>query len=83
MRAQSRRIGHRVARPNIFIERQAGFATGQRKLGAEVPIEVPVGKMMHHLTDGPASGPIRGIELSVGKMHHRGTQLCGSFRYLR
>jgi hypothetical protein len=47
-----------------------------------IPVHLCVCEMMNDLPDGPTAGPIRRIELAVGKANNSGPQAVRSFRQL-
>src|ERR1700733_2090003 len=58
--------------PKILVEGlDGGIVFGQGQLGAEIPIEMRVRKVVDHLTDGPAALAVASIQLFFGKVRYR------------
>jgi hypothetical protein len=70
--------------PKIFVVRADGrLVFRQRKFGADIPVEVRIGQMVHNLTNGPSTSAVRRIELGIRQIRDCRSQLRRRFRHLR
>lgn len=62
----------------LLVRLDGGLLFRERELDPGVCVKVAVGKMMHHLPQGPAGGPVRGVELLRRQAGHGLTQVAWS-----